>query len=530
MHHPHIAHVHDAGMTPAGRSYFVMELVEGEPLNSFCNNHKLSIAARLGLFQEVCSAVQHAHQQGIIHRDLKPSNVLVSLDGDTATPKVIDFGVSKAIHQKLTDKTLFTHIADFIGTPPYMSPEQAKLTDLDIDTRSDIYSLGVLLYELLTGKTPFDSRTLFSAGIDEMRRVILEQDAPKPSTRLESLDGPELETIAKARRTEPRKLGTFIKGDLDWIILKTLEKERTRRYQTASSLADDIARFLANETVSATPPSGIYRFWKFARRNKIAFASAAAISMLLLTGTTTSTCLWIRASGAEEIAKERQKEAEEQRNAADQARVNAVKAQTQAELARESADELIHFMQYELRDNLRPLGHPEILEDIFTRIRQYYEKVPVADDHNANQLAQLREYEVTLGALATTFLQQRRFEEARQTWLDTVAIAKRLVAAEPENRKWQSDLAWAHSGMGNALIELGDLTGAEQELQNSIEMLKRLAETPDPEYPPTRDIEFAYGLLAEVAKAQGDEKKSLETLNESKKLLEEVAVSRKANR
>src|SRR5262245_31875080 len=232
MDHPNIARVLDGGVTDSGRPYFVMDLVQGLPITKFCDESGLSTHDRLGLFLDVCSAVQHAHQKGLIHRDLKPSNILVTLHGDKPVPKVIDFGVAKATQGRLTDKTLFTSFQQFVGTPAYMSPEQTGLSGLDVDTRSDIYALGVLLYELLTGKTPFDAKDLLKAGLDHMRQIIQEQEPPKPSTRLSTLEGEELTSAAKHRKTEAPKLLHAVRGDLDWIVMKCLEKDRSRRYET----------------------------------------------------------------------------------------------------------------------------------------------------------------------------------------------------------------------------------------------------------------------------------------------------------
>jgi eukaryotic-like serine/threonine-protein kinase len=282
MDHPHIARVFDGGATPEGRPYFVMELVRGVPVTEFCDQNQLPPRDRLDLFVQVCQAVQHAHQKGVIHRDLKPSNVLVSRHDTTPVVKVIDFGVAKALGQGLTDKTLVTGLAQMVGTPLYMSPEQAGMSDLDVDTRSDIYALGVLLYELLTGSTPLPKERFLTAGYDEIRRIIREEDPPKPSTRISTL-GLAADTVSANRGLEPVRLSRLVRGELDWIVMKALEKDRNRRYDTAAALAADVQRYLAEEPVLACPPTAAYRFRKFARRHKrvVLTGSVAAVAAVL---------------------------------------------------------------------------------------------------------------------------------------------------------------------------------------------------------------------------------------------------------
>jgi WD40 repeat protein/serine/threonine protein kinase len=284
MDHPNIARVFDAGTTETGRPYFVMELVHGVPITDYCDLQKLSPPERLRLFIDVCRAVQHAHQKGIIHRDLKSSNVMVTMHDDRPVPKIIDFGVSKAISHQLTEKTLFTAYGQIVGTPTYMSPEQAQLSGLDVDTRSDIYCLGVLLYELTTGTTPFDEATLKRAGFDEMRRMIREDEPLWPSAKINTLEAKFLTTVADQRKVDPRKLSQALYGEVDWIVMKCLEKDRNRRYDSANSLAADIERYLNDEPVQACPPSVTYRLGKFVRRHKAALATAATMVALLIVG------------------------------------------------------------------------------------------------------------------------------------------------------------------------------------------------------------------------------------------------------
>jgi serine/threonine protein kinase len=310
MDHPHIAKVHDGGATPAGRPFFVMELVKGIPITEFCDQHRLTPRQRLELFVPVCQAVQHAHQKGIIHRDLKPSNVLVSRHDTTPVVKIIDFGVAKALGQELTDKTLFTGIAQMIGTPLYMSPEQAGMSDLDIDTRSDIYSLGVLLYELLTGTTPFTREHFKQAGYDEIRRIIREEEPLKPSTRL-SQSKDSLPSISAQRQTEPAKLTRLVRGELDWIVMKALEKDRGRRYETASAFAVDVEHYLRDEPVSAGRPSTSYRLRKFVRRNRGAVTAVSVVFLTLVIGVIGTSFGLVRADRAADSERRARETAEE---------------------------------------------------------------------------------------------------------------------------------------------------------------------------------------------------------------------------
>jgi len=310
MDHPNIARVLDAGATDSGRPYFVMELVKGTTITEYCDQNDLNPSQRLELFLSVCRAVQHAHQKGVIHRDIKPSNVMITLHDGQPVVKVIDFGVAKAINQRLTEKTMFTNYGQMVGTPTYMSPEQAEMSGLDVDTRTDIYSLGVLLYELLTGTTPFDRKRLRTAGYDEIRRIIREEEPPKPSLRLSTLTE-TMSSVATHRQMEPRKLSLLLRGDLDWIVMKSLEKDRTRRYETANGLGRDIERFLNQEPVEATPPSARYRFRKFARRNKVAIGTATVVSVAVILGLIGTTWQAIRATRAEAIAEQNLEVADE---------------------------------------------------------------------------------------------------------------------------------------------------------------------------------------------------------------------------
>ena len=312
MDHPNIAKVLDAGSTETGRPYFVMELVRGSPITDYCDKHKLNTKIRVALMVQVCRAVQHAHAKGVIHRDLKPTNVLVTTADDKPIPKVIDFGIAKATQSKLTDRTLFTQFRQLIGTPQYMSPEQADSDGTDVDTRTDVYSLGVMLYELLVGTTPFDAKQLRSAAFEAMRKMIREQEPPKPSTRLSGL-GDTLATVAGNRGTDARRLGEAVKGELDWIVMRAIEKDRSRRYDTAAAMADDMNRFLAGDAVLASPVSGAYRLTKTLKRYKTAVAIGLAIVMCLLLGAAGTTWGWLRSERLRHAAEQARAEADHQR-------------------------------------------------------------------------------------------------------------------------------------------------------------------------------------------------------------------------
>jgi serine/threonine protein kinase/tetratricopeptide (TPR) repeat protein len=329
MDHPNIAKVHDAGTTTEGRPYFVMELVKGIPITKYCDEYRLNPRQRLELFVPVCHAIQHAHQKGVIHRDIKPSNVLVVMYDDKPVPKVIDFGVAKATGQQLTDQTLHTGFGTVVGTFEYMSPEQAGFNHLDIDTRSDIYSLGVLLYELLAGSPPFSRKELVKAGMLEMLRVIREQEPSKPSTKLSTADG--LPALAANRATEPKRLTALVRGEIDWIVMKGLEKDRSRRYETASGFAADVQRYLNDESVQACPPSAGYQFRKFARRNRRILATAAVISVTLLVAAVVSSWQAMRARDAQRHAESDRVRAETAQHEAEAAESRAT---TEAGIAR----------------------------------------------------------------------------------------------------------------------------------------------------------------------------------------------------
>jgi serine/threonine protein kinase len=377
MDHPNIAKVLEAGATETGRPFFVMELVRGIPITRYCDENKLPTKQRLALFVQVCQAIQHAHQKGIIHRDIKPSNILVADHDGVPVPKIIDFGIAKATAgQTLTDKTVFTALEQFIGTPAYMSPEQAKLSGMDIDTRSDIYSLGVLLYELLTGKTPFEGKRLREAGLDEIRRIIREEEPVRPSQKLSTLAAEEQTTTARSRQTDSPRLIHLVRGDLDWIVMKCLEKDRNRRYETANGLAFDILRHVNNEPVNARPPSQLYRFQKMVRRNKLVFAATGAVALSLIAGLGFSTWSFLREREALSGEQRLRIQAESAVKAAQASERRAIAAEARETLMREQA-EVEAVGAFGLLARTRNLGR-DLIETLDPKIQKTLDPDPVA--------------------------------------------------------------------------------------------------------------------------------------------------------
>ena len=383
MDHANIAKVYDGGATESGRPYFVMELVKGIALTNFCDANRLSLKQRLELFGQVCRAIQHAHQKGVIHRDVKPNNVMVTMHDGVPVPKVIDFGVAKAISQELTEKTMFTAYGQMIGTPQYMSPEQAEMSGLDIDTRSDVYSLGILLYELLTGTTPLDKQVIQRTAHDELCRQIREVDAPKPSARISTLQAAQLSTIAGQRKIEPQALRQQLNGDLDRVVLKAIEKDRERRYETPKELASDIERFMDDKPVEAVPPSAWYLAHKYMRRHKLAILTAATIVSILILATSVSTWQAIALARANRGAEEKTTAALASENRAQQAKRQSDLDKVQADVAKrqaiESRDEvdrvsaqrrqLLYASNMQLADRLwhSDLGTPTKIQELLVR-------------------------------------------------------------------------------------------------------------------------------------------------------------------
>jgi serine/threonine protein kinase/tetratricopeptide (TPR) repeat protein len=484
MDHPSIAKVLDADATPDGQPYFVMELVQGTAITQYCDQHRLATAERLDLFIRVCHAVQHAHQKGVIHRDIKPSNVLVADVDGMPVPKVIDFGIAKAISTPLTDKTLHTELHQALGTPEYMSPEQAGTTfGTDVDTRADIYSLGVLLYELLTGTTPFEADRLRAAGWLEMLRIIREVDPPAPSTRLSEMQ-PMLPRIAAARQTDAVRLPATIRGDLDWIVMKCLEKERNRRYDTANGLALDIGRHLAGEPVLAAPPRTGYRLRKFVRRNRGAVTAAVLMVLLLLGGIAGTTYGLVRAETRRTEAEAQRREAEDQKETAQQVlRVfQEMLEGVKAEVARGRDTSLLKQILDRTRTRVeggefrsRPaaeltlrsalglayldLGDHKIAEPILTEALKLARGRPSAD--------------VTHLTGALTNLAGATYESGR------IRDAEPLFQAALDLRRQQfqgdhADIAAALDNLGTLYDELGRHRDAEAMLRSGLEMRRRL--------------------------------------------------------
>jgi serine/threonine protein kinase/tetratricopeptide (TPR) repeat protein len=419
MEHPNIARVYDAGATLSGRPYFVMELVRGLRITDYCDQNNFSTEQRLGLFNKVCEAIHHAHQKGIIHRDIKPSNILVTLYDGQPVPKVIDFGIAKAMHGRLTDATLFTAFEQFIGTPAYVSPEQAEMSGLDIDHRSDIYSLGVLLYELLMGRTPFDSNELLRSGLDEMRRRIREQEPPRPSLRLRTLNDSDRTTVARRRGTDAPRLTVQLRGDLDWIVMRCLEKDRGRRYDTANGLAADILRHLHNEPVTARPPSTAYLFQKLFRRHRLAFGAGAGIAVALVAGFTVSTSLYLQERATHDRARAAEVKALEEKDRAERATRKAEEETRRAQIETERGARLAALVASTMKDMGLLIALPNDRLNFRTVL-----------DRAANlkmELADLPELEAGVDeTLGGAFFRMGDHKRAEELFLDALKLRRRV--------------------------------------------------------------------------------------------------------
>lgn len=495
MDHQNIARVFDAGTTENGQPYFVMELVHGVPLTKYCDQQRLSPRERLKLFIPVCQAVQHAHQKGVIHRDLKPSNVLVAMYDGLPVPKVIDFGVAKALGQKLTDKTMFTEFGSIVGTLEYMSPEQAEHSQIDIDTRSDVYSLGVILYELLTGTTPLDPKRLKNAAILEMLRIIKEEEPQKPSTRLSTTDA--LPSIAANRSLEPRRLSGLVRGELDWIVMKALEKDRNRRYETANGLAADILRHLQDEPVSACPPSTSYRFQKFARRNKGLLMAAGAVSATLLIGMVASTLFAIRAQRAEKLSETRlaaetvartgeadaRRLAEQARVEAEAARDQAIAAEQQVTRERDRAEEGFaqaraavdqYLTQVSESQLLTAAGMQPLRQELLQSALQFYEGFLQQRGNDSSIKADLAAAQLRVRKL---YEDLGRTADARTANDHALKLYGELLQQDPSNPEFRFGMSQAYYGSRESPKAIDYLEPLVQEYPDRGEFQLQLAET-----------------------------------------------------
>jgi serine/threonine protein kinase/tetratricopeptide (TPR) repeat protein len=485
MDHPNIAKVLDAGATPDGRPYFVMELVKGVPITRFCDDNRLSLRERLGLFVGVCSAVQHAHQKGVIHRDLKPSNVMVTSHDGTPVPKVIDFGVAKAVGQRLTDKTVYTGFTQLVGTPLYMSPEQAGMSGLDVDTRSDVYALGVLLYELLTGTTPFQHERLRDAGYDEMRRIIQEEEPARPSTRISTL-GQAADTVSSNRQSDPRRLRQLIRGELDWVVMKALEKDRNRRYESPSAFAADVQRYLDDEPVEACPPSAAYRLRKFARRNKAALIPACLVALALVAGLVGTTWGMLRAERQRQVAEVNEEKALTAASAEKEARelAQAREAETEAVLNFVSSRVFAAARPKRVSGGLgRDVSLREALESALARVEKSFANQPLIEARVRMTLGESFSHLGDLKAGEAQFLRARQLYTAH------------LGPDDPKTLQCMNNLAISYSRLDKH----------DAALQLRRETLARMQARLGPDHPDTlramSNLANSYAALGRLDKA-----------------------------
>jgi serine/threonine protein kinase/tetratricopeptide (TPR) repeat protein len=527
MDHPNIAKVHDAGTTATGTPYFVMELVKGVPITRYCDDHRLTPKQRLELFVPVCQAVQHAHQKGIIHRDIKPSNVLVASYDGLPVPKVIDFGIAKATGQQLTEKTLVTGFGTVVGTLEYMSPEQAELNQLDIDTRSDVYSLGVLLYELLTGTTPLERKRLKETGLLEVLRIIREEEAPTPSIRLSTTD--ELSTVAANRGMEPRKLSGLVRGELDWIVMKALDKDRNRRYETANGFAMDVQRYLADEPVLACPPSAGYRLRKFVRRNRGPVLAVAVVLLALVGGVVGTTTGMVQAT----LAKR------ETSKALDQAKAAQTQTREALDVLIEEVVEKMFAKQPELDEAEKAflrkvLGHYEavaleVADTAESRLlrTQGYCKVARMHELIGDQREAVKGYELARGLLeelaeefpkvteyrhklaqtnhdlAALLAVLHKEAEAEEAFLAGIVLFTKLAHEFPKKGQYRSELGHNYTELAYLLERQRRYEEAEKHYHAAIGWHEKLVAQPDalPAY--HQQLAHSHSRLGQLLRKQG---------------------------
>jgi eukaryotic-like serine/threonine-protein kinase len=527
MDHPNIAKLLDAGTTEAGAPYFVMELVKGVPLTEFCDTHKLEIPERLALFQQICSAVQHAHQKGIIHRDLKPSNILVESHDGKAVPKVIDFGVAKATTgMQLSEHTLFTTFGHVMGTPLYMAPEQATFNALDVDTRADIYSLGAVLYELLTGTTPIESRRLKQVGMEEILRVIREDDAPTPSSRISTSQ--RAGSAAALRQIEPKKLGKTVKGELDWIVMKALSKERDRRYETANGFARDIERFLNHEPVAAGPPSAAYRLRKFVRRNRGQVIAASLVLFAMLAGVAGTTVGLFHAEHERQRAVANERRAMEAADAERQAKEREAEERAQAEKARDRTGQALDAMTSAITGDSLTTQHEisadqkRFLNEVLTYYREFAGETAGGETARARTAAAA----FRVGLIEYRLGRQEQAVAAFRMARDGYSALRTKFPASAEYRR---QLAGSFNNLGILLAELGKRTEAETQFRHGLAIQEKLAADFDGVAAYRKDVALSHNnlgfLLAGLGKATDAEQQYRRAVAIQQKLVNDAPTA-----
>jgi serine/threonine protein kinase/tetratricopeptide (TPR) repeat protein len=514
MDHPNIAKVFDAGTTESGRPYFVMELVKGESITKYCDEHRLTPRQRLELFLPVCQAIQHAHQKGIIHRDIKASNALIAPYDGKPVVKVIDFGIAKATGQRLTDKTLFTEFGAVVGTLEYMSPEQAELNNQDIDTRSDIYSLGVLLYELLTGTTPLDRTRLKKAAFAELLRIIREEEPPKPSTRLsDSKD--LLPSISAQRQTEPAKLTKLMRGELDWIVMKALDKDRNRRYETANGFAGDVQRYLNDEAVQACPPSAGYRVRKFVGRNRTVLSTAALVFATLMVGTGVSIWQAVRATHAET---QTQAELEERIKQYTRAESERLRAEANFLRTLEAVDQLLSEMG---QKELASVPHLEpVRRRLLEKALEFFEGFMKERSGDARV-----RYETGLAYRRAGEIRNLlgEFDKARSAYVDAIGLLEPLCKEEPRQCPYQRELGKAHYGLGFLQADMGQREESEKNFNTARDLQVKLVALPESLPADRNDLATTCKSLGGLLSKAGRNQEAEQVLNQGMKILESLS-------